>query len=145
VYLVLRAGLLPGAANSGQPDPYGIAAISALVGLFSAQTAEKLKTVFETLFTKAVTRSQPITDATLPKITQLDPPQGPAGTSVVVSGVNLKSVTGVTFTGADMVAVTTDSDATLTVSVPDGAATGPLTLHAGQQQVASGTDFTVTQ
>ena len=49
VYLVLRAGLLPGATAASQPDPYGIAAIAALVGLFSAQAAEKLKAVFETL------------------------------------------------------------------------------------------------
>ena len=34
VYLVLRAGLLPGATSSSQPDPYGITAIGALVGLF---------------------------------------------------------------------------------------------------------------
>jgi hypothetical protein len=37
VYLVLRGGLLPGATSSSQPDPYGVTAISALVGMFSAR------------------------------------------------------------------------------------------------------------
>ena len=144
VYLVLRAGLLPGATNSSQPDPYGIAAISALVGLFSAQAAEKLKAVFETLFTKAQTGSQSIMDTVLPTITKFEPQEGPAGTSVVISGDNFRSVTGVTFTGAATLPVTTNSENSLTVSVPGDAITGPIILHAGQEQVASGASFTVT-
>jgi hypothetical protein len=145
VYLVLRAGLLPGATNSSQPDPYGIAAVGALVGLFSAQAAEKLKAVFETLFTKAETGSQSVTDTAMPAIAGFDPPQGPAGTSVVISGDNLGSVTGVAFTGADAPHFKVDSENRLTVSVPNAATTGPITLRAGQEHVASETSFTVTQ
>ncbi|HEX4059627.1 MAG TPA: IPT/TIG domain-containing protein, partial [Streptosporangiaceae bacterium] len=143
VYLVLRAGLLPGSANSSQPDPYGIAAIGALVGLFSAQAAEKLKAVFETLFTKAAAGSQSLTAIAVPSITGFDPPQGPIGTSVEVSGVNLTSVTGVSFTGVNTL-FKIDSGDRLTVTVPAGATTGPITLHSGQQHVTSGTNFTVT-
>ncbi len=140
VYLVLRAGLLP----SSQPDPYGIAAISALVGLFSAQAADKLKAVFETLFTKAETGSQAITDTPLPTIAKFDPPQASVGTLVRISGDNLKSVTGVTFTGVDTVHVTADSESSLTVAVPSGATTGPITLQAGGEHVVSEMNFTVT-
>src|ERR1022692_2713389 len=39
--------------------------------------------------------SQSAADATLPTITGLDPPQGPVGTLVAISGDNLRSVTGV--------------------------------------------------
>jgi hypothetical protein len=144
VYLVLRAGLLPAATSSSQPDPYGIAAIGALVGLFSAQAAEKLKAVFETLFTKAATGSQSVTDIAMPTITGFDPPQGSAGSSVVISGNNLTSVTGVAFTGANALQFNIDSENRLTVSVPKGASTGPITLHVGQKHVASDTNFTVT-
>ena len=149
VYLVLRAGLLPGATSAAQPDPYGIAAISALVGLFSPEAAKKLKDVFETMFTKAETGTEPITDATatataMPAITSFSPPSGPVGTSVVIDGSNLTSVTRVEFTGAAAPQFQPISDSQLAVSVPEGAATGPITLHAGTQNVASGQDFTVT-
>lgn len=143
VYLVLRAGLLPGATSSSQPDPYGISAIAALVGLFSAQAAEKLKAVFETLFTKVEPGSESVTDIALPSITGFDPELGPPGTTVVVSGSDLTSVTGVGFTGADAPQFKIDSDDRLTVSVPNGATTGPITLHVGQEQVASKKNFTV--
>ncbi len=144
VYLVLRAGLLPGATSSSQPDPYGITAIAALVGLFSAQAAEKLKAVFETLFTKAETGSQSVTDIATPVITGFDPPQGPVGAPVVISGDNFTSVTGVAFTNADAPQFAIASKNRITVSVPDGATTGPITLRFGQEQVASDKSFTVT-
>jgi hypothetical protein len=144
VYLVLRAGLLPGATSSSQPDPYGIAAIGALVGLFSAQAAEKLKAVFETLFTKAPSGSQSITDKAMPTITRIDPAEGSPGSSIVISGNNLGSVTGVAFTGAAATQFKVDSENRLVVSVPNGASTGPITLYAGQQHAASQTNFTVT-
>lgn len=143
VYLVLRAGLLPGATSASQPDPYGISAIAALVGLFSAQAAEKLKAVFETLFTKVEPGSQSVTDIAMPSITRFDPEHGPPGTSVVISGSNLTSVTGVGFTGADAPQFKIDSDDRLTVSVPNGATTGPITLHVGEEQVTSKKNFTV--
>jgi hypothetical protein len=144
VYVVLRAGLLPGETSSSQPDPYGIAAIAALVGMFSGQAAEKLKAVFEILFTKAQTGSQAFTDVKLPTISEFDPPQGPVGTSVAISGTNLKTVTGVAFTGADARQFNAESDNRITVFVPNGAETGPITLRAGQQRVTSDKSFTVT-
>lgn len=156
VYLVLRAGLLPGQTSSSQPNPYGITAIAALVGMFSAQAAEKLKAVFEILFTKvqpgsqsaadatSPTSSESAADATSPTITGLDPPQGPVGTPVAISGDNLSSVTGVAFTGAEAPGFEIHSASQLTVSVPDGATTGPVTLRVGQLQVPSDGNFTVT-
>jgi hypothetical protein len=145
VYLVLRAGLLPGATSTSQPDPYGIAAIGALVGLFSAQAAEKLKAVFETLFTKIEPGSQSVTNIAKPAIVGFDPPQGPIGTAVAISGNNLTLVTGVSFTGADAGQFTIDSANRVTVSVPDGAKTGPITLHYGDEHVTGGKDFSVTE
>jgi hypothetical protein len=147
IYLVLRAGLLPGAGTSSQPDPYGIAAISGLVGLFSGQAADKLKAVFETLFTKVEARTQPIPQAgtpTKPTITGFEPGAGPVGTSVTINGSNLRSVTGVAFTGADATEYSIESESSVIVQVPAGAATGPITLHAGQDDVTSSMNFTVS-
>jgi hypothetical protein len=47
---VVQAGFMPG-GNDGKVNPYGIAAISALVGMFAKPATEKLREVFETLFT----------------------------------------------------------------------------------------------
>src|SRR5215469_1943577 len=143
VYLVLRAGLLPGASASSQPDPYGISAIAALVGLFSAQAAEKLKAVFETLFTKVDPGTESVTDIAMPTIAEFKPEEGPPGTPVVISGTNLTSVTSVAFTGAETRKFNADSENRLTVSVPDGARTGPIILYVGQEPVKSEKDFTV--
>jgi len=53
-YLVIRGGFFsPSAAGSGQEaNPYGFAAVAALVGLFSGPAVEKLKDIADTIFTK---------------------------------------------------------------------------------------------
>jgi hypothetical protein len=51
VYVAIRGGLLTsGSATTGAISPYGVAAITALTGLFSKQATDKLREVFETLF-----------------------------------------------------------------------------------------------
>ncbi|MDP3079029.1 IPT/TIG domain-containing protein [Bradyrhizobium sp.] len=71
-YLILRGGLivptLPATKDSDLQgatlllNPYGIAAFAALAGMFSRQATDKLREVFETVFTaqKAVPRSAPL-------------------------------------------------------------------------------------
>ena len=56
-YFVMKGGLFMtvGEVQSTELNPYGIAAVAALVGLFSKQAVEKLREVFETLF---ITRTQ---------------------------------------------------------------------------------------
>jgi hypothetical protein len=154
-YIVLRAGLLPGGASESQPDPYGIGGISALVGLFSAQTVEKLRLVFSTLFSNApenadsvsdlatATEGEPGDPAIQPVVSAIAPPSGPAGTEVTVIGSNLAGVTGVAFAGVDAAALAVTSDHQLTAVVPPAAGTGPLTL-SGQAQLTTVQLFTVT-
>ncbi|MGI5374529.1 hypothetical protein ACQEV2_09845 [Streptomyces sp. CA-251387] len=48
-YCVLRGGLTTSVASSGDINPYGTAAVAALVGMFSRQTVDKLRAVFNTL------------------------------------------------------------------------------------------------
>ena len=47
-YIIFRAGLLTGSPVN--VDPFGIAAISGLAGLFSKQTIDKMRDVFENIF-----------------------------------------------------------------------------------------------
>ncbi|MBF8293918.1 MAG: hypothetical protein HW389_463 [Bacteroidetes bacterium] len=58
-YVVIRAGLLTGTGETATNliNPYGVAAISAIVGLFTDQATNKLSEVFKTLFaTKGAAR-----------------------------------------------------------------------------------------
>jgi hypothetical protein len=50
VYFVLRGGFMSPQAETSSISPYGVAALAALAGMFSKQTADKLKDVFENAF-----------------------------------------------------------------------------------------------
>jgi Putative Ig domain len=57
-YLVIRGGFLAGTdVDTTAANPFGIAAIAALVGLFSSQALLKLREVSKTVFTAEDTRS----------------------------------------------------------------------------------------
>jgi len=49
-YFVIRGGFLGAGTSAADSNPYGIAAISGLVGLFSKQATDKLSEVFDTAF-----------------------------------------------------------------------------------------------
>lgn len=53
LYLAFRAGFLTAGSSTAVVDPYGVAAISALAGLFSKQATDKLEEIFNTAFRTA--------------------------------------------------------------------------------------------
>jgi hypothetical protein len=55
-YIVLRAGLI-GGDGSVEGNTWGFAAVAALVGLFNAQAASKLKAIFESIFSQTAAGS----------------------------------------------------------------------------------------
>jgi hypothetical protein len=81
-YLVLRGGLIvpslpggSGAANSTQLlNPYGVAGISALTGMFSKQATDKLREIFDTVFRtrEPVNRADPLAPS-IPVISHTEP------------------------------------------------------------------------
>jgi IPT/TIG domain len=96
-YLVLRGGLIvpslpngSAAANTSHLlNPYGIAAISALAGMFAKQATDKLREIFDTLFRtrEPVKRADPLARA-IPVITNTQP------TTLTVGGPPTLSVFG---------------------------------------------------
>jgi hypothetical protein len=50
-YFCLRAGLFAGSTADQTINPFGIAAISGMVGMFAKQATEKLGKIFDTIFT----------------------------------------------------------------------------------------------
>ena len=78
-----------------------------------------------------------------PTVSGISPSSGPVGSSVVITGTNLTGVT-VKFGGNVTATINGGSDTSLTVTVPAGAITGPITISkAGCNDVQTST-FTVT-
>ena len=80
-----------------------------------------------------------------PQITSFDPPSGPVGTPVTVTGTGLAQTTKVTFGGVKATVFTVNSDTQVTATVPAGAQTGKIAITTPGGTAASATNFTVTQ
>ena len=102
-YFAIRGGFFAGTTNSTDINPYGIAALSGLVGLFSKQATDKLREIFDTAFRVAPgygddARSDSITNPT-PTITSTDPVKltvGDTAIALVGTGFVATSVVRVT-------------------------------------------------
>lgn len=97
-YFVIRGGFLTTNVGATDINPYGIAALAGLVGMFSKQATDKLSEVFNTLF-KAGSgegdekREDPLTSKPTTITLKIDPPE------VVAGSDSLK----ITVTGTDFV------------------------------------------
>lgn len=121
VYLVLRGGLTSPAGGASDINPYGVTAIAALVGLFSRETSEKLRSVFATLLSHPPSgRDQ----ALPPRVSAVEPVSGPVGTVVTLHGTGLGSATAVRF-GAAQSRISDATDTFVRTAVPPGATTAP--------------------
>jgi len=118
-------------------NPFGFAAIGALVGLFSSQAAEWLKRIFEQVFTSAMKGK----DAAV-EITSFDPVEGSEGTPVLITGTGFAGVQSVTFGGVEAT-MSQASDTELLVTVPTGAKSGPITIRTPAGTATSTRPFTV--
>lgn len=105
LYFAVRGGLLPMGADVGAVSLFGIAAISALAGMFSKQATDKLREVFDTFFRTAAgdQRSDKLQNP-LPKVTALDPASVRAGggeVDLVVLGTDFATNAVARFDGGD--------------------------------------------
>ena len=139
-YFVVRGGFFSSTATFDTTSPFGFAALSALVGLFSPQATLKLKAVAETIFAKPEAgadnkpqeSSSPAPAASpkaAPTISSVTPGSGAVNDSVVIAGTGFAEGAEVKFGG--VVAVKTAlSDTSITVTVPENAsATGPVDVE----------------
>ncbi|TDC66720.1 hypothetical protein E1200_16210 [Actinomadura sp. GC306] len=139
VYLVLRGGLTSPTGGASDINPYGITAIAALVGLFSQETSEKLRSVFGTLLAQAPAGRDQVG---APRITAVEPDGGPVGTVVALRGTGLGSATAVRF-GAAQSRITHAADTLIRTAVPPGATTAPPVVLTPAGPVAAPAVFTV--
>jgi uncharacterized repeat protein (TIGR03803 family) len=101
------------------------------------------KTGAVTVVKKGSTLKSNTTFRVSPFLTSFEPPSGPVGTSVVITGVSLTQTSKVTFGGVKTT-FTVNSDTQVTATVPTGAKTGEIAITTpGGTATSSGT-FTVT-
>lgn len=140
-YFVVRGGFFSPQASFDNTSPFGFAALSALVGLFSPQATLKLKEIAETIFTKpgAGTDTKPqealsaSSDAeavqSTPTISSVTNPSGSTGDPVKVAGTGFASGVIVKFGGLPG-NVTNVADTTIDVVIPAPAAgPGPVDVE----------------
>jgi len=142
-YIVLRAGLLGGSASGAEGNIWGFAAVAALVGLFTAQAATKLRTIFEAVLAPSSKGSEPLA-STAPPPFGFRPKQAQVGATVQITGEGIETSTAIVFGGPAEAAATWVADQkALQVTVPPDAKTGPLTVKLAAGDLTSVDDFTV--
>jgi hypothetical protein len=72
---VLRGGLLSAGATSEDISPFGIAAVSGMVAMFSKQATDKLSELFDNIFKtdRVEKRADKLTTHPMPKIESITP------------------------------------------------------------------------
>jgi uncharacterized repeat protein (TIGR03803 family) len=78
-----------------------------------------------------------------PTFASFNPPSGPVGTPVVLTGTGLTQTTKVTFGGVAATIVSVNSDTQVTANVPTGAVTGKIVITTKGGAAESPTNFTV--
>ena len=79
-----------------------------------------------------------------PAILSFNPPSGPVGTQVTITGTSFTGAKKVTFGGVKATTFSVDSDTQITATVPTGAKTGKIQVTTPGGTATSATDFTVT-
>ncbi|MBZ5573821.1 MAG: hypothetical protein LAO09_18300 [Acidobacteriia bacterium] len=80
-----------------------------------------------------------------PQLLTFDPPSGPVGTQVTITGVSLTQTQGVGFGNRVPAQFTVDSDTQVTATVPAGAKTGKVGIETKGGTAISQATFTVTE
>ena len=85
-----------------------------------------------------------VTPAAIPTITSFTPTTGPVGTSVTITGTNFTGATAVSFNNVNAPGFAVGAGGTsITVAVPTGATTGPISVTTPARPATSATNFTV--
>ena len=149
-YFVFRGGFITAGVNQGGDaaasfiNPFGVAAVAGLVGMFSKVAADKLNEVFTTLFRPAPgqgdeTRGDKVNAGLTPTLTDITPDTGSAagGTAVNITGDGFMDKAKVTFGGVAATAVVVANPTSLTAVTPAHAA-GPVDVEVTNTNTRKG-------
>ena len=145
-YCVTRGGLLSAGASGNALNPFGIAAASGMVGMFSKQAADKLREVFDNLFrTQQGQGDDQRMDKALPPpvIAALEPASLPVGSTnltIQVRGSTFAAAATVKVNGAErQTTYVSASQLTVTLQAADVAAAGTLEVSVVNPAPGGGT------
>jgi uncharacterized membrane protein YgcG len=138
-YFVFRGGFITAGATSDAGaaanfiNPFGVAALAGLVGMFSKVATDKLNEVFTTLFRPSEgdsNRGDKLGGNPAPSLVSIDPKVGPTtgGKPVVITGTNFLAAPIVTFDGLPA-NVVTSTDKSITATTPAHPAPGPVPVE----------------
>jgi hypothetical protein len=145
-YLVIRAGLYQPTGGTS----YLLIGLAALVGMFSAQAAEKLKAIAEGIFSQAPQGrdSAPATkEEPLPAITAATPARGQlaGGETITIAGTGFTGKPAVRFGQVPATNITVVGPTVLTAVAPAGNGEGPVDIGigvAGKPEVVKAAAYT---
>ena len=128
LYFATRGGLVllinsgAGSIDASNINPFGVAAIAGLTGMFSKQAADKLAEVFTTLFKSSgdENRKDSLTPAPPPVIKDINPPKGPpeGGTRLTITGAGFGPGAKVVIGGLPATNIEFVNDTTIKVDTP---------------------------
>jgi hypothetical protein len=130
LYFAVRAGFLSGGSSSTSVNPYGVAALAGLSGLFSKQATDKLREVFETMFKVSDQGGDALRKDDLenpvPAITATEPSQATAGQSlrIAISGSGFVAGTALRVAGRGVDAKLSEATGQLDAEIPAALVTG---------------------
>lgn len=127
-FLCVNGGLV---TSQNPSNRLWIIGLSALVGLFSSQGYEKLKKIFEAIFTEvppAADKPAPASGVSGVTVLAVNPANGPiaGGGTVTITGTGFAPSTTVRFGTAASPRVVVNNPASLSVDVPAAANAGPV-------------------
>lgn len=132
VYFATRGGLLllivkgDEATKASSINPFGVAAVAGMTGMFSKQAADKLAEVFTTLFKTQgdENRKDSLTPGVPPTITKIDPPEGPVdgATEITITGKGFASGASISIGDNFATNIEVVNDTTIKADTPAGEA-----------------------
>lgn len=132
VYFAVRGGLLLLVVNGSEAtearniNPFGVAAVAGLTGMFSKQAADKLAEVFTTLFKSKGDeyRKDSLTPAAPPVVKKIEPDKGPSDgeTELTITGTGFAPGVKLFIGSQAANKVQFVSEATIKAATPPGAA-----------------------
>jgi hypothetical protein len=152
-YVVLRGGLMTVGEASDALSPFGVAAVSGLVGMFSKQASDKLRELFDNLFRTAPGRGDAEREDKLepraPVLTSVDPKTIPSGNpnsvAVILRGENFDHTSIVQVNGATRATSYRSSQELVgTLTSSDIHAPGSLKITVVTAGIGSSDSFDVT-
>jgi hypothetical protein len=145
-YLAIRGGFLSVGSEAGKINPFGIAGMAALVGMFSKQAVAKLNEVFNTLF-KTTEGQQQDRNNPVPSVDGVQPQSIPTGSTdlgITITGKGFVTGAQVQVNGANRDTVLVDgTHLTATLAATDVANKGWINLTVVSPKPGGGTSNAV--